>query len=107
MSEREIIRNVNKLLSSLIPREEPYGDSVVKGVCRWLADMGILDGDAVEVFDRIKAFADEGGHALRTSQPSTYECECGATMPESKWMEHECYWTRAEARHAQMMEDDH
>lgn len=29
---------------------------------------------------------------------------CGAAIPTDEWHEHECYWTRAEAHHARMME---
>lgn len=35
------------------------------------------------------------------------ECDCGEKVPEKDWDDHDCYWVRGEAHHAQMMEDDH
>ena len=37
-------------------------------------------------------------------QPSSWECECGATVLDND--DHDCHWQRGEAHHAAMMERD-
>ena len=58
------------LLPQLIPEVEGEVDStpVILGVCAWLSDMGILDGNDDEVIARLEWMANEG--ALYREKPA-------------------------------------
>jgi len=57
MSSHPLHIKTQKMLSSLIPEED--STPVIEGVCAWLLEMGILDGDDEEVLGRIYRYANE------------------------------------------------
>lgn len=57
MPSHPLHTKTQEMLSNLIPEDD--STPVIEGVCAWLLDMGILDGNDDEVLERIHGYANE------------------------------------------------